>query len=132
MGVPGTVAGLALAQRRYGRLSWRQVVEPALAQSLQNAAQSLQNAAQTPLGRFAESRRVFLRNGRPFHAGEVLRQPDLASILGRLEKYGPRDFYTGRTAQLITRDMAAHGGLVTPVDLRRYRAVERKLLVSTY
>lgn len=138
VGVPGTVAGLALAQRRYGRLSWRQVVEPARRLAADGfvvspaLAQSLRNAAQTPLGHFAESRRVFLRNGRPFQANEVLRQPDLAATLGRLEQRGPRDFYTGRTARLLTRDMAAHGGLVTLADLRRYRAVERKPLVGTY
>ncbi len=138
VGVPGTVAGLALAQRRYGRLSWRQVIEPARCLAADGfvvspaLAQSLQNAAQTPLGRFAESRRVFLRNGKPFQAGEVLLQPDLAATLGRLQQYGPRDFYRGRTAHLLARDMAAHGGLVTLADLRRYRAAERKPLVGAY
>ena len=138
VGVPGTVAGLALAQRRYGRLPWRQVVEPAWHLAADGfvvspaLAQSLRKAARTPLGRFAESRRVFLRGGKPFQAGEVLRQPDLAATLGRLQQYGPRDFYTGRTARLLARDMAAHGGLVTLADLRRYRAVERKPLVGTY
>lgn len=136
VGVPGTVAGLALAQRRYGRLSWRQVLDPARRLAADGfvvspaLAQSLQKSASVK--DFAESRRIFLRSGKPFQAGEVLRQPDLAATLGRLEQYGPREFYTGRTARLLARDMAAHGGLVTLADLRRYRAVERKPLVGTY
>lgn len=138
VGVPGTVAGLALAQRRYGKLSWRQVLDPARRLAAQGfvvspaLSQSLRNAAQTPLGRFAESRRIFLRGNKPFQAGEVLRQPDLAATLDRLETNGPREFYTGRTARLLARDMAAHGGLVTLADLRRYKAVERMPLVGTY
>lgn len=138
VGVPGTVAGLALAQRKYGKLSWRQVVDPARRLAAEGfvvspaLAHSLQNAAQTPLGRFTESRRVFLRSGKPFQAGEELRQPDLAATLRRLAVYGPREFYTGRTAHLLARDMAAHGGLMTLADLRRYKAVERKPLVGTY
>lgn len=138
VGVPGTVAGLALAQRRFGRLSWRQVVEPARRLAAQGflvspaLAQSLRSPASTSLGRFAESRRIFLRGGRYYQAGEVLRQPDLAATLRRLERYGPREFYTGRTARLLARDMTAHGGLLTLADLRRYRAVERRPLRGRY
>ena len=138
VGVPGTVAGLALAQRKYGKLSWRQVLDPARRLAADGfvvspaLAQSLHNATQTPLGRFAESRRIFLRGNKPFQAGEVLRQPDLAATLERLATNGPREFYTGRTARLLARDMGAHGGLVTLADLRRYRAVERTPLRGTY
>ena len=138
VGVPGTVAGFALAQRKYGKLSWRQVLDPARRLAADGfvvspaLAQSLRDAAQTPLGRFAESRRIFLRHGKAFQAGEVLRQPDLAATLERLETNGPQEFYTGHTARLLARDMAAHGGLVTLADLRRYRAVERKPLRGTY
>lgn len=136
VGVPGTVAGLALAQRRYGKLSWRQVVEPARRLASQGfrvspaLAASLQKA--TSLNSFAESHRVFGRGGGAYRAGEVLRQPDLAATLGRLEKHGPREFYTGRTGHLLARDMVAHGGLVTLSDLKHYRAVERTPLRGMY
>jgi len=136
VGVPGTVAGLALAQRRYGRLSWRQVVEPARRLAADGfvvtlaLASSLQASAS--LKDFAESRRIFLRSGEPFQAGEVLRQPDLAATLERLATNGPREFYMGRTARLLARDIAAHGGLVTLADLSHYRAVERTPLRGTY
>jgi len=136
VGVPGTVAGLALAQRKYGKLSWRQVLDPARRLAAEGfvvspaLAQSLQKS--DSVKDFAESRRIFLRSGKPFRAGEVFRQPDLAATLGRLAMNGPREFYTGRTARLLARDMAAHDGLVTLADLRRYKAVERRPLRGTY
>lgn len=138
VGVPGTVAGLSLAQRRYGRLSWRTVVEPAHRLADQGfivspaLARFLKAASSTPLGLFTESRRVFLRGGHFYQAGEVLRQPDLAETLRRLEQFGPREFYNGRTARLLAQDMTARGGLITVADLRRYRAVERRPLRGTY
>ena len=98
-------------------------VSPALASSLKKA---------TVLNNFAESRRVFRRGGEPYQSGEVFRQPDLAATLGRLEEHGPREFYTGRTARLLVRDMAAHAGLVRLSDLQHYRAVERTPLRGAY
>jgi gamma-glutamyltranspeptidase/glutathione hydrolase len=136
VGVPGTVAGFALAQRRYGRLQWKDVVAPAvhLAEQgfpLTQHLASLLRGSKVLL-RFAESRRVFQRGGRFYTEGETFRQPDLAATLRRLMDKGPREFYEGRTADLLARDMAAHGGLITRDDLRRYTAVERAPLRGTY
>ncbi len=137
VGVPGTVAGLALAQHKYGRLPWRDVVEPARRLAAggfpvsPRFARSLRDAAGL-LAPFPESRRVFLKSGSFYKTGERFRQPDLARTLARLETRGPREFYTGRTAALLADDMAAHGGLVTRADLAGYRAVERKPLTGTY
>lgn len=136
VGVPGTVAGLAYAQRKYGRLPWRKVVEPVRRLASQGFrvtpkfADSLRDSAGL-LGQFPASRRIFLRDGHLPQPGDVFRQPELARTLARLEQ-GPREFYTGRTARLLTADMAAHGGLVTQDDLRRYRPVERRPLTGTY
>jgi gamma-glutamyltranspeptidase/glutathione hydrolase len=137
VGVPGTVAGLALAQRKYGRLKWRDVVEPARHLAAEGFvvsprfARSLQGAADT-LGQFPASRRIFLKSGTFLQPGEWFRQPELAQTLARLEADGPQEFYTGKTARLLTADMSAHGGLVTREDLARYHAVERKPLIGTY
>jgi gamma-glutamyltranspeptidase/glutathione hydrolase len=136
VGVPGTVAGLALAQSRYGLLKWRDVVAPAVSLAEQgfpitnSLARLLKNSR--ALSGFAESRRVFQRSGRPYNEGELLRQPDLAATLRRLMEKGPREFYEGQTASLIAQDMAAQGGLITRDDLRRYVAVERAPLRGTY
>jgi gamma-glutamyltranspeptidase/glutathione hydrolase len=138
-GVPGTVAGMELALKKYGsgRLNWVQLVEPArrlaaegfplshgLARSLRN------NSAQ--LERYPETKRILLNNGNFYKEGEVWRQPELAATFARLQRRGPREFYEGRTAQLIAEDMRRHGGLITLADMRGYVAKEREPVRSTY
>ncbi|MET0281810.1 MAG: gamma-glutamyltransferase [Steroidobacteraceae bacterium] len=138
-GVPGTVAGLAMLHARYGsgKLSWSQLLEPARQLAAKGfpvtaaLARDLR-ASDDLMGQFADSRRVFLRDGRFYAAGETFRQPDLAQTLQRLQKHGPTEFYTGRTAQLIAAEMAAHGGLMTQADLASYHAIERVPLRGSY
>lgn len=138
-GVPGTVAGLAMLHEKYGsgRLTWAQLLEPAqrLADKGFPMTQALARdlrASDELLGRFPESRRVFLRDGKHFEPGEVFRQKDLGATLKRLQKHGPGEFYTGRTAELIAAEMAANGGLITKADMANYRAVERAPLIGSY
>ena len=138
-GVPGTVAGLALAEEKYGsgRLTWADLIEPARRLAAEGftvtaaLAHDLQASAEL-LGQFPESRRIFLRNGDPYHAGDRMRQPDLAATLKRLQQHGPSEFYTGTTGQLIADDMKAHGGTITMADLAAYRAIERAPLCGRY
>ena len=135
-GVPGTVRGLALALEQYGTKRWREVVEPAqrLAERgfplSYGLARGMRQSTRLPL--FQESKRIFLNSRRDYEYGDVLRQKDLAKTLARLAKYGPDEFYTGRTAELIAEDMQRNGGLVTLADLRDYRPVEREPLRGTY
>ncbi|MEJ0035818.1 MAG: gamma-glutamyltransferase [Gammaproteobacteria bacterium] len=138
-GVPGTVAGLQLLYEKYGshHFTWAQLVEPArrLAEkgfAVSPALARDMQASSALLGRFAESRRVFLRDARPYEPGEVFKQPDLAATLRRIERQGAQEFYSGKTAQLIAREMAANGGLITLADLGAYRAVERPALQGSY
>ena len=138
-GVPGTVAGMALALKKYGsgKLTWVELIEPARKLAAdgfivtQGAATRLQ-AHQDILGRFRDTRRIFLRDGKLFGEGEVLRQPELAATLGRLQKKGAREFYEGETARLIAEDMKAHRGLITVDDLREYAPKERVPLRGNY
>jgi gamma-glutamyltranspeptidase/glutathione hydrolase len=138
-GTPGTVAGLALAEQKYGagRLAWADLLEPARRLAAEGfvvtpaLAHDLQ-ASEKLLELFPESRRIYLRNGRLYRAGDRMLQPDLAATLGRLQQRGPQEFYVGKTARLIADDMAAHGGLVTLADLSHYRAVERTPLRGSY
>ena len=137
VGVPGTVAGLALALQRYGTLPWVKVVEPArhLADEGFLLSRDLadQLAGQEEKFRaFPESRRIFNRDGRLYREGERLKQPELAATLRRLAKDGPREFYEGETSRRIDADMKAHGGLISLEDLRTYRPAERPLLRGTY
>ena len=73
------------------------------------------------LSKYAESKRIFLNNGSYYEEGDLFKQPDLAQTLGRMQVLGAREFYTGRTAQLIAADMKANNGLITLQDLRNYQ-----------
>jgi len=143
-GVPGTVAGLALALEKYGTMKWPQVVE--LARKLAadgfpvwyQLERSLSSASKE-LSRYPETKRIFLRDGKPYETGEIFRQPELAAVFARMIRQGPREFYEGRTAELIEDSMrrAADGGKppkiwMTMEDLKNYVAKEREPLRTTY
>jgi gamma-glutamyltranspeptidase / glutathione hydrolase len=136
-GVPGTVAGLELAHQKFGSKAWKSLVTPSVTLAkdgftlTEPVAASLRSES-NPLRQDAESKRVFLRDGNPYKAGEVLKQPELASTLDRIAAQGAKGFYTGETAQKLAAEMAAHGGLVTESDLRDYKTVERTPLAGTY
>jgi gamma-glutamyltranspeptidase/glutathione hydrolase len=138
-GVPGTVAGMELALKKYGsgRLSWSQLVEPARRVAAQgfvipySLARSLRgNAAK--LGLYPETKKVLLNGGKYWNEGDVWRQPELAATFARMQRLGAREFYEGRTARLIAEDMRAHGGLITLEDMKGYVAKERTPLRATY
>jgi len=138
-GVPGTVAGMELALRKYGsgRLNWAQLVEPARRLAAEgfalpyNLARSLKANADE-LGLYPESKKVYLNSGNFWNEGDVWRQPELAATFARMQRFGPREFYEGQTARLIAADMRAHGGLITLEDMKNYVAKEREPLRSTY
>jgi gamma-glutamyltranspeptidase/glutathione hydrolase len=125
--VPGTVAGLALAHQKYGKLPWKRLLQPAvrLAQKgfpvSYDLSESLR-AEQELLSRFPETWRTFLRGGKPYEPGDKFRQKDMARTLREIAKKGPDAFYRGRIARAIVTTMAKQGGLVTLDDLRQYQA----------
>jgi gamma-glutamyltranspeptidase/glutathione hydrolase len=138
-GVPGTVAGMAFALKQYGsgKLSWSQLLEPARKLAAEgfvvtHRLEGMLQDNQSLLSPYADSRRIFLRDGKLYREGELLRQPDLAATLGRLQKKGPREFYEGETARLLADDMQRHGGLISRDDLRRYTPKEREPLRGSY
>jgi gamma-glutamyltranspeptidase / glutathione hydrolase len=138
-GVPGTVAGMAFALKKYGsgKLTWSELIEPARRLAVDgfvvtHRTEKRLEDYQAILSRFADSRRIFLREGKLYREGEILRQPELAATLGRLQKKGPREFYEGKTAQLIAEDMQHNGGLITRQDLRDYTPKERVPLHGSY
>lgn len=138
-GVPGTVAGMELALKKYGsgRLNWAQVIEPArrLAAEGFTVSHSLSRSlrgSREMLEAYADTKRILLKGGLFYQDGETLRQPELAATFARLQRRGPREFYEGRTAQLIAADMRRHDGLITLEDLRGYVAKERVPLRAKY
>ncbi|MDX2267320.1 MAG: gamma-glutamyltransferase [Bryobacter sp.] len=136
--VPGAPAGMELAHRLYGKLPWRTVLEPArrLAKDGFPASQRMELILklQVPVMKpFADSARIFLHGGdQPLKQGEMVKQPELAATIARMQKKGGREFYEGETARRIAADMAANGGLITAEDLRSYQAVAREPLTTTY
>ncbi len=138
-GVPGTVAGLEYATRKYGRLPWSRLVAPAVALARlgfpvsYELARSLSRPRTVErLSRFPESRRIFLRGGRVYRPGERFAQRGLARTLERIRRGGAREFYQGYTAQKLSAFMEKNGGLVTLEDLKNYRVVERKPITGNY
>ncbi|HMS41972.1 MAG TPA: gamma-glutamyltransferase, partial [Pyrinomonadaceae bacterium] len=138
-GVPGTPAGLDLALRKYGskKISWAELVEPArkLAQEgyilSYRLAKMLENYSDN-LGKYEDSKKIFLNNGNYFKEGDLFKQPELAQTLARMQKFGAKEFYTGKTAQLIADDMKKNNGLITMEDLKNYQAKERMPLRGNY
>lgn len=136
VGVPGTVAGFDKAHRLYGHADWSSLVEPSVALArdgfeLSDAlARSLANfVGRTP---YEASVAAFSKNGTPYEAGELLRQPDLAGTLERIRDHGRDGFYRGETARLLAEEMRRGGGIITEEDLERYDAHERTPITGSY
>jgi len=135
--VPGTIAGLELALKTYGTMKLAAVMETAIRLASEGFPVSERLAreleSQRPdLQRFSISRRIFLKDGHLFRAGDTLRQPELAAALQRIGKLGAADFYRGETARLLTEDMARLGGLITLEDLANYQPKIREVLHAKY
>ncbi|MFZ0389207.1 MAG: gamma-glutamyltransferase [Calditrichia bacterium] len=136
-GVPGTVRGFYYFHRRFGKLSWRQVLQPAIRLARDGfilneyLARSLKNA-EHKLNQFPESAAVFLQNGKAPGAGERLVQKDLARTLIAVAKGGDSEFYEGKTARRIVNTIQKYGGIITLQDLKDYRAIERAPVTIRY
>lgn len=137
-GVPGTVRGLALAHKRFGRLPWKDLVLPAVALAEQGfavdeaVAKGL-NAIAAKSTTAAEFRRVYQKpDGGSLAIGDGLVQPDLAATLRLLADGGPDAFYRGRIAEQIVAEMRAGGGILTAADLAGYEAKIRTPVHGTF
>ncbi len=135
IGVPGSVAGMVYAEQKYGKLTLKQVIAPAIKLAREGypltweEAQDLRNDQH--LGQFAESRRVFQRNGDYYKPGEIFRQPDLARTLQRIAEK-PDDFYHGALAKELAAALQKGGGLITADDLAHYEVKEREPVRGSY
>jgi gamma-glutamyltranspeptidase/glutathione hydrolase len=137
VGVPGTVAGFALAHERYGTLAWPRLVVPSaelaaegfpLTETLASSFESVTRRMQD----YPASLYVFTKDGAPYQTGDVWRQPDLSRTLERIAEHGRDGFYRGETARLLALEMRRNGGMITQEDLSRYEAQEREPVRGTY
>ena len=138
-GVPGTVRGLALAHRRFGKLPWRDVVLPAARLASRGfvldsgLARSLAREVTQAMKPYAASVAAYgKRDGAPWQAGDTLVLVDLGRTLDAIATRGADIFYTGWIADSIAADMQRNGGLITKKDLARYRARERTPIRGRY
>lgn len=137
VGVPGTVAGFAMAHDKYGSNQWRDLVTPAVLLAddgfdLPAAVAASFEGAMRRFERYPSSVTAFSKDGEPYAAGERFRQPDLARSLERIAAQGRDGFYTGETARLIAEEMIRGGGIITEADLAAYEAIEREPVRGTY
>jgi len=147
VGIPGTVKGFDLALKTYGRLSWKEVIEPAvrlanegfvLTEGRASSFNSLKRRANSnreteEIKSNAEFVEVFSKpDGTDFEENDIFVQKDLAESLRQIAEEGPDAFYSGKIAALIARDMEKHGGLITKEDLANYQAFIRKPLLGNY
>lgn len=137
VGVPGTVAGLALALKTYGTMKLPQVMAPAIRLAeegfpVDDRLAAVLHGSESTLEEFPNSRRIFLKDGVYYKRGEILKQPELAETLQRIAKNGPGELYRGRTAHDLANEMQREGGLVTLADLEHYAPKIREPLSADY
>ena len=134
IGVPGSVAGLVYAQKHWGKLPLKTVMEPAIrlaSQGVQLTYEESQFMHNENLSQFADSKRIFQRDGHYYEAGETFRQPELAHTLTRIAA-NPDDFYKGAMAHELADEMKRNGGLITAEDMAAYEVKERQPIRGTY
>jgi len=138
IGVPGTVAGFTLALEKYGTMSLKEVLKPAiklakkgfpLSYGLVRAFNWYEKDFRKHPG---SAKKFFKKDGSNYEMGDVWKQPDLAATLKRIAKHGKAGFYYGETAEMFEREMKANGGLITKEDLLAYKAQIREPIVNNY
>jgi gamma-glutamyltranspeptidase/glutathione hydrolase len=134
IGVPGSVAGMVYAEKKYGKLTLAQVMAPAIRLARDGFALSWAEADEMhdpELAKFPASRHLFQRDGNYYQAGEIFRQPELAATLEKIAAR-PDDFYHGTMARQIAAAVEQGGGLITAQDLAGYQVKERRPIHGTY
>ena len=133
--VPGSVAGLVYAETRYGKMKLAQVMAPAIRLAQEGFALDWSDATdfkkERYFAQFAESRRIFQRDGNYYQQGDIFRQPELAETLKRIST-DPDDFYHGELARRLATFIQKNGGLITAEDLAHYEVKEREPVRGSY
>ncbi|MBI1362483.1 MAG: gamma-glutamyltransferase [Proteobacteria bacterium] len=138
VGVPGTVAGLTYALKKYGTMSLPDVMEPAINLAEQgfpvgyDLAASLEENRKHFEASAAAMKTFFKPLGGAYQPGEVLQQKNLALSLKQIAQQGPDVFYKGELAQKIVTDIQANGGLISAADMASYTAIERPVVWGSY
>ena len=137
--VPGTVAAMHLAWQKFGskKIPWADLLQPAIhaARDGYIVSEGLATTLATEREQFAKyegSRALFFRGDQPLHAGDTLKNPDLAWTLEQIAAGGADAFYKGEIAKRMVNDLHAHGNAMKLSDMARYFAAEREPVSGTY
>ncbi|MEA5139186.1 gamma-glutamyltransferase [Arcicella rigui] len=137
-GTPGSVDGLEQAHKRFGKLTWQQVLQPAIdlaengVKLTAREARGLNNV-RAELIKFNPNKTYFMKaDTAKWKEGDVLVQKDLAKTLRLIQAQGRKGFYEGETAKLLLAEMKRGGGIITQKDLDNYHAVWRDAVIDTY
>ena len=136
-GVPGTVDGLLRVLEKHGTLSRQQVLAPAIKLAREGFVLNRDLAGQFKnqlrfMKDYPASMKSFSKNGEPYQAGDLWKQPDLAKTLERISKKGRDGFYKGETAKLLVAEMKRGLGLISKKDLAKYESKWRDPIKGTY
>ena len=141
-GVPGSVDGMAEAHKRFGKLTWAQVLQPAVDLAANGFALTERDAlglnrVKGDLNKINPDKTYFMKSTVPadtvtWHQGDKLVQADLAKTLQRIQAQGRAGFYEGETARLLAEEMVRGKGIITEEDLKNYHSVWRDPLEATY
>ncbi len=137
VGVPGSVAGLIYALKHYGTMSLAEVIQPAI--ELASKGFKLDHYTANSFKHYMDyfkkypaAYKKFTNEGKPYKAGDLFVQPDLAKTLNLIKEKGSAGFYDGVTADLFVKQIKKLGGYITKQDLAKYKPVERKPITGTY
>ncbi len=137
-GVPGTVAGLGYIHEKYGQLTWEEVLYPSILLAkfgfpLDYYSVSVLNSKKykNKLSAFSATKKIFTKD-KDYQINEIFVQKDLSETLSRISKYGYKEFYFGKTADLLVSTVNSLGGIITHEDLRNYIPIEREPITFTY
>ena len=137
--VPGTVAAMHQAWKQHGsgKVAWAEILAPAIRAARDGylVTEGLATTLATEREGFLKyegSRALFFRNGEPLHAGDSLKNPDLAWTLDQIAAGGADAFYKGEIARRLVDDLHAKGNPIKLTDLARYYAADRDPVETTY
>lgn len=136
-GVPGTVDGMIQAHKKYGKLPWKTLVQPAINLARNGVVLTQREAIGLNyldefLPKYNPGKHYFIKSSGAWKTGDTLRQEDLAQTLERIRDKGRSGFYEGKTADLLVAEMKSGGGIISKEDLKIYRAKWRKPLIGQY
>ena len=141
-GVPGSVDGMAEAHKRFGKLTWAQVVQPAVDLAAKGFALTERDALglnriKNDLNTINPGKTYFLKSAETtdtitWHKGDLFVQADLAKTMQRIKDQGRAGFYEGETARLLAEEMVRGKGIITEEDLKNYHSVWREAIQAKY